>query len=479
MWAKKTKIIATIWPVTESEEAIVSLYEAGVNVIRFNFSHANYTNAKLIKWRIEKLNKEWKTNLSTLLDTKWPEIRTWDLKEKITFERWDLIKIFVNLSLFTDDGKSLFCDYLYLIEDFNIWDIIEIDSGLLRAKVVNKNDNFLEAETMNSAIIWSRRHINLPGKKLKLPGITPKDKEDVLFAIENDFDFIAQSFVRSKENVMQLRELLDNNNWVWIKIISKIENSEWVENLSEIIEVSDWIMVARWDLGIEVPIERLPIYQKEMVSKCLGSWKFVIIATHLLESMIENSFPTRAEISDIYNSVMQKADCLMLSGETAMWKYSIEAASMMKNVIIEAEKSKTYNHYDFLNLWLNKRNIEKKQLIKSAIFMSEELDVDAILVFTKTWLLARFGAAFRPNKPVYAFTGNKNSFKYMNILFWISPFLLDNWSFNHKENVVNSINFLLETGSLTKENRVIVITDIQKDNKEIPALEIITIKDFF
>lgn len=477
--AKKTNIIATIGPATESEDSIINLYNSWVNIIRFNFSHANYENAKLIKDRIDKLNSEWKTNLSTLLDTKWPEIRTWDLSEKITFEKWDIIKMYVDLSKFSDDRASLFCDYPYLLEDLKIWDIVEIDSGLLRVKVQDKKNDYIEFIAWNRAVIGSRRHINLPGQKLRLPGITEKDEEDVIFAIKNNFDFIAQSFVRSRENVLQLREILDKNNWAHIKIISKIENSEWVENLDEIIEVSDGIMVARWDLGIEVPIETLPTYQRQMVKKCLASWKFVIIATHLLESMIENPFPTRAEISDIFNSVMQKADCVMLSGETAMWKYAQEAVVIMKNVIEEAEKQIVYKHYDFSNNGLNQRNIEKKLLIKSAMFMAEELEINAILIFTKTWLLARLAAAFRPNQDIYAFTGNPNTSKYMNILFWIRPYLLENWTTNQKDNVSNSINFLLSKWKISKESKVIAITDIQKDNKEIPALEIITVWDFF
>ncbi|EKE27970.1 MAG: hypothetical protein ACD_3C00116G0007 [uncultured bacterium (gcode 4)] len=475
---KKTKIIATIGPATDNEASIKKLYESGVNIIRFNFSHANYENSKLIKSRIDKLNESRETSLSSLLDTKWPEIRTWDLSSKIQFEKWDIFKIFVDMSKYSEGEKSLFCDYEFLVEDLNVWDTIEIDSGLMKATVKSKAADYLEVEAMSPCLIGSRRHINLPWKRIRLPWITPKDREDVLFAIENNYDFIAQSFVRSKENVLELRQLLDENNASHIKIIAKIENEEWVENLDGIIEVADWIMVARWDLGIEVPIESLPIFQRQMVSKCLKVGKFVIIATHLLETMIESPFPTRAEVSDVFNSVMQKADCLMLSGETAMWKYPIECVEMMRNVIVAAENQIHYKHHDFENIWLNSRDIEKKLLIRSSVFMADELDVDAILVFTKSGRLARLAAWFRPKKPVYSFSWNPNSVKYMNILFWIEPFLL-NWSDSSKENVTASIKMLLEKWKLTKESKIIAITDIQKDWKEIPAIEIITIWDFF
>lgn len=474
---KKTKIIATLWPASESMEKLEELYKAWINIIRFNFSHANYANALENRQKISKLNHEGKTKMSCLLDTKWPEIRTWDLSEKILFKKWDLIDIYVDEKKMNEDKNNLFCDYKFLIEDLNEGDFIEIDSWLLRAKVIKKSEDFITVEAWCDCLIWSRRHINLPWKSLRLPWITDKDKQDVLFAIENSFDFIAQSFVRSKENVLDLREFLDKNGWPNIKIIAKIENQEWIDNLDEIIEVTDWIMVARWDLWIEVPIQTLPIYQRQMVKKCLETGKFVIVATQLIESMIENSFPTRAEISDIFNSVMQKADCLMLSWETAIWKYPVEAVSMMSNVIIEAEKQINYKHHDFANNWLKQRDIEKKHLIKSALFMADDLDVDAILIFTRTWLLARLASAFRPNKDVYAFTWNKSTLRYMNILFWIRPMFLD-WSDSYVTNLESSIKILLNKWKITKESKLIAITDIQIENKEIPVLEIITVRDY-
>lgn len=476
---KKTKIIATIGPATDNEESIKKLYESWVNIIRFNFSHADYANARLIKSKINKLNDSKETNLSSLLDTKGPEIRTGDLSEKIQFMKWDIFKIYVDMNKYSPDWKSLFCDYEFLVEDLNIGDILEMDSWLMKAKVKNKNNDYLEVEAMSSCLIWSRRHINLPGKKIRLPWITPKDKEDVIFAVENNFDFIAQSFVRSGENVLELRELLDSHNAKHIKIIAKIENEEWVHNLDEIIQVADWIMVARWDLGIEVAIETLPIFQRQMVSKCLKTGKFVIIATHLLETMIESPFPTRAEVSDVFNSVMQKADCLMLSGETAMWKYPIECVEMMRNVIVAAENQLNYKHHDFDNAWLSTRDLEKKLLIRSSVFMADELNIDAIIIFTKSGKLAHLAAWFRPKKIVYAFSSNPNTVNYMNVLFWVDPTLLDNWSESYKENVISWINLLLAKWKLTRESKVIAITDIQKNGKEIPAIEIITISDFF
>ncbi|MDP2103690.1 MAG: pyruvate kinase, partial [Candidatus Gracilibacteria bacterium] len=234
---KKTKIIATIGPVTESTEQLIALYDSGVNIIRFNFSHANYTTASDIMKRIRELNASGRTNLSTLLDTKGPEIRTGDLEDKIQFRKGDKIKIYTDISLFTNDGASLFCDYPYLIEDTSIGQVIEIDSGLFNVYVVEKQADYIVVEAKSSCLIGSRRHVNLPGVRLRLPGITEQDSRDALFAIEEEYDFIAMSFVRSRENVEELRTLLRENNAEHIKIISKIENQEGIENLNEIVEV--------------------------------------------------------------------------------------------------------------------------------------------------------------------------------------------------------------------------------------------------
>lgn len=333
---KRTKIIATVGPATQSEEKLQELYNAGVNIIRFNFSHADHENSKKIVERVRKLNAAGTTNLELLLDTKGPEIRTGDLDEKISYEAGEVIKMYVDDSKRT--GKDLFCDYEYLIEDINVGDEIMVDSGLCVVKVLSKATDYVEVEIMNAATLGSRRHINLPGVKLKLPGITDKDKQDVQFAVDNNYDYIAMSFVRNKDNIKELRDFLAERDASNIKIISKVENQEAVENLTDIIEYSDAIMVARGDLGIEIKAEEVPYYQEFMVKECNRLGKMVIVATHMLESMIEFPFPTRAEVGDIHQAVHQGANATMLSGESAMGKYPIQAVEMMTRVIVQAEK---------------------------------------------------------------------------------------------------------------------------------------------
>lgn len=470
---KRTKIIATHGPAIVGKQWLQDLYDAWVNIIRFNFSHANYENVREVLSFIRELNSEWNANLSTLLDTKGPEIRTGDLSQKNHYKKGDRFKFFVNQDVFVDNQEDLFCDYPFLTETAFEWQLIQIDSGLFQVKVIQVDVDFVFVEAQNDAIIGNRRHVNLPGIKLKLPWVTDKDKQDVAFAIAEKMDFIALSFVRNASNIQELQSILEEHDAKHIKVISKIENEEWVENISEIITASDGIMVARWDLGIEVPIEKLPVYQDTMMRQSLEQGKFTIIATHLLESMIENPFPTRAEVSDVFNSVMQRTDCVMLSWETAAWKYPINAVKVMHDTILEAEKSKHFSHYDFSIDELTSRDLEKKSLIRSAVYSGEELQVQAIFIFTKTGKLARLASWFRPNIPIYAFTINETSLRYMNALFWVYPTLLPSWDDDDFwKNRDMAVELTKDKWRLKKGDRVIVVNDIRKDGREIPLVEL-------
>lgn len=472
---KKTKIIATHGPSIQWEQDLLNLYDNGVNVIRFNFSHAQHESVREVLTIMRKNNRNGRAALSMLLDTKWPEIRTWDLSTKQTYKTGDIFKFYLSLDEFNEDGSALFCDYPYLGEDAFEWQIIDVDSGLFQIKVIKIHDTYLEVEAQNPAEIGSRRHVNLPWIRLKMPWITEKDKEDIRFAVEESMDFIALSFVRSRENIEELRSYLQELWGEHIKIISKIENQEGIENLVEIIEASDGIMVARGDLGIEVPIEKLPTYQANMVRDTLKEGKFTIIATHLLESMIDNPFPTRAEVSDIYNSVMQRSDAIMLSGETAAWKYPIESVSVMANTIKEAEANITIQHPDFSTNGLTQRDIEKKALIKSAIYSAEELKVQGLFIFTKSWKLARLASSFRPNLPIYAFTPNLSSVAYMNILYWVKPYLVENWDTDFVGNTSEAIDICKSEGILKKGDRIMLVNDLRKKGLEVPLIELLEI----
>ena len=423
---KKTKIIATISDIHYSEEKLIWLYQSGANILRFNFSHAQQSAVKELINLVKNLNASWKTNFSMLLDTKWPEIRTWVVQEKVVVKKWDQLKLFVDESLLTEP-LDLFCDYNYLLDDVRKNQIIIIDSWLLKVKVLEVTSTYVLVESLGDHSIWSRRHINLPWVKLKLPAITDKDESDILFAIENNIDFIAASFIRSQSNVIEIKTLLEQHNAQHIQVISKIENQEALENLDWIVKESDGIMVARGDLWVEVDISSLPYYQKLIMDSCFTYGKTIIVATELLKSMVESPFPTRAEVSDVYNSVILRTDCTMLSDETAVWKFPIQACQMMTDVIHEAEQHTNNKHKDYEITFTENYALDKKMIAKSALHIADQVNADYILLFTNSWFLARIVSAYKPNHIVFAFTKNEHVLRSMNFLFAVYPFLIDSW----------------------------------------------------
>jgi len=464
---RKTKIIATVGPATASYEALKSILAAGVNIVRFNFSHANYEGTKAILANIEKLRGEG-FEVATLLDTKGPEIRTGDLAEKRQYNAGDKIRMFCgDASKVPADADALFCDYEYLAEDMGIGSVIRIDSGLLDVVVEEKHADYVLVRCLNSCLIGSRRHINLPGVRLRLPGVTDKDRGDLQFAVEQNMDYIAASFIRSAANVAEIRAITGD-----IKIISKIENEEGVENLGEILEASDGIMVARGDLGIEVAIEDMPVLQRDMVKLARSKGKVVVVATHMLESMIENPFPTRAEVSDIFNAVMQKTDCTMLSGETAQGKYPCASVEMMAKVIVSAEKQRDYSeHPEFEVAGLSSEYAAKKELVRSAIETFDRLKADALLVFSTHGTVARFAGAYRPGKMVHVIVPSEKVVRSLAANFAIYARVLDGWKGEYDEKLVSRA--VLEAG-IEKGKRVVVVMDIESNNHAIPTIQVVT-----
>jgi len=475
---KKTKIITTIWPATDTIEKIEELYNNWSSIIRINYSHSNYEYFKKIIWYVKELNTSWKTNLSLLTDTKWPEIRTKTIDEKIELSKGELF-IFTTISneaniTNTDNKKVLVCDYEYIVTDLNIWHIIDVDSWLLKVKVVEKKSWELICEALNDHTIGSKRHVNLPWIKIHLPGITDSDKDDIKFAVEQWTDFIALSFVRNKANIIELRNYLKEINAPeWIEIISKIENQEALDNLDEIIEESDGIMIARWDLWAELPFETLPIIQKMIWDKCKETWTYFIVATQMLESMLDNPIPTRAEVTDVFNAVMQKADCTMLSWETAAWNYPIEAIHTMKNVINYSETQvKSKKHKLFTkDLW---KNEDKKIVIRNAVITAENLESKALIVFSKSGNTAKLIAALRSSLPVFAFTYSENLSKKSNILFWINSFVIEEKS--NEENLENAIEILKNKWLLKIWDEIVTVNWMYIWDDRVPTIQVKRIK---
>lgn len=331
-----TNILVTVWPASIKEEILTQMYADGVRILRFNFPHYNQETTLAAIKVINKVEKKIRWKFQLLLDTEWPEIRTWALEKPIPYAAGEKFRIVIKESKRGD--RDIFCDYPQLIKDVKIGQIIKIDSWLFDVKVIEKGSESLVVQAFNAFTVGSRRHINLPGMHVKLPGLTTRDKENVVFACKHLFSYIALSFTRTKHDVQGLREILEKNNGTQIKIIAKIENQEWLENLDAIMDVSDMIMVARGDLGTELPVETIPLHQMNMVRKCKLRNMPVIVATQMLETMITNPIPTRAEVSDIFYAVLEWADYVMLSGETAVGKYPLQCVEVMKKVIEQAEK---------------------------------------------------------------------------------------------------------------------------------------------
>lgn len=333
-----TSIVMTIGPATSSEAQLIRCYQNGIRILRFNFPHYNKESvAKELK-TIRTVEKKIGGKFELLLDTEWPQVRTWVLKNPIEYKIWEKFRIVSEEKKRGD--RDLFCDYASLIQDAKIGTIIKIESGLFDVKVVGKWSESLVVEALMSFTVGSRRHINTPGIHYKLPTLTKKDFDDILFAIKNQFSYIAVSFTRSKKDIQTLRDFLKKNKGDQIKIIAKIENQEGIDAIEDIIEASDMIMIARGDLWTELPVETIPTHQIHIIKKCKTQKTPVIVATQMLESMMNNPVPTRAEVSDVFYAVREGAEYVMLSWETAIGTYPIECIQVMNRVITEAEKYK-------------------------------------------------------------------------------------------------------------------------------------------
>jgi len=468
-----TKIIATVKDDC-SKERIIQLYNAGVDVIRINFTHATPESSKELLENIRKMNEKWEIQLSTLLDTKGPDIRTWERKTPIQIKRGQEFNIVIN----KEDVKSetdIFCDYPWIIKDVHVWDQIIIDSGLLLVDVIEKIKNTLVVKALNDAEIGSKRHINLPWVKVSLPAMIEKDRTDILFWIKMWISYVAASFIRTWENVKEIRNFLDKNWGQKVKIISKIENKEAIDNLEDIVKLSDGIMVARWDLWIEMPIHELPVLQKKIIDTCFIYWKPVIIATELMKSMVHNPFPTRAEVSDVYNSVMMRADAVMLSDETTIGKYPIKTIQYMEAIISEAEKTTVNKHKDFNIQTTDDGEILKKALARYALMLADEIHAKVVVVFSYTGNLARYLSAYRPNVPVISFTEDSSTHFSLGMYYWIFSEKVKNLKKHMSDTQEVAIKRLKENKVIKKWDQIIIFWERIDNWVHQPHLRIVPI----
>lgn len=423
MFNKKTKIVCTIGPASESIDTLKELIKSGLNVCRLNFSHGNYEeHGKRIE-NIKAARNEMKLPIAILLDTKGPEIRT----GKFSSPEVNLVEgqnFIITMEDVLGDETKCTVSYKELVNDVKPGNQILIDDGLVGLAVKEIKGQEILCIVQNAGTIKDNKGVNVPNVKINLPAITPKDKKDIEFGIEQGIDFIAASFVRKASDVLAIREILEENNATNIQIISKIENQEGVDNIDEILEVSDGLMVARGDLGVEIPTEDIPIVQKELIKKCNILGKPVITATQMLDSMIRNPRPTRAEVTDVANAIFDGTDAIMLSGETAAGKYPLESVKTMASIAIRAEQ--TLDYEELLKTKVKLRQLNITNAISHATCTTAiDLKASAIITATASGYTARMVSSYRPSAPIIAATNSEMVMRQMGLVWGVYPLLAE------------------------------------------------------
>lgn len=413
---KKTKVICTMGPNTNDREVMRKLIQNGMDVARFNFSHGDHEEQKGRMDLLKELREEEHKNIAILLDTKGPEIRTGLLKDgkKISLQEGNTF--ILTMEDVIGDETKVSLSYKSLTEDVVPGTVILIDDGLIGLKVKEIADQDIICTIINGGELGEKKGVNVPNVPVRLPAITQKDKEDIKFGVEQDIDFIAASFVRNAECVLEIRAYLKELNAPYIPIIAKIENAEGIRNIDEIIRAADGIMVARGDMGVEIPAEEVPYLQKMIIQKCNSNFKTVITATQMLDSMMRNPRPTRAEVTDVANAVYDGTDAVMLSGETAQGKYPVEALQMMVHIIENTEQ-----HLDY-EMILEKAGDHLKKGVSSAIGYSSvlaaaNLKAKCIIAPTVSGATARVMSNLKPKQPILGVTPNERVLRRMSI-YW-------------------------------------------------------------
>jgi len=462
---RKTKIIATLGPATDSPEMIGKLVAAGMNIARLNMSHATNDWVRRVTHDIRCAAQARMVSVGIMMDTMGPAIRTGDLPVALELKPGQKFTLKVR----GEKCEDLLCvniNYDNFVNDINVGDVVLLDNGEIRMKVLAKSGNAVECEVLTEGRLGSRRHINLPGVKVSLPALTEKDLADVKLALELRLDYLALSFVRQAKDILELKAALDGAGHR-PQVIAKIEDQQAVKNLNEIITAADGVMVARGDLGIEWPYEELPIIQRKIVKTCLRIGRPVIVATHMLESMIVNPMPTRAEITDVANAVFEQADAIMLSGETTVGRYPLQCLEVFDRIAQRTERSGGANFHDRAEL-----TTPRQKLVKSAVVMANELGADAILVFTIRGNMARHAAWMRPRfSPIYAICERREIADSLTLNWAVKPLVLP---FDHQypeKTIELALDKMVAEGSLHKGNTTVVISSTSAGEKIIDVVE--------
>tara|TARA_B110000503_G_scaffold141407_1_gene234879 strand:+ start:34942 stop:36366 length:1425 start_codon:yes stop_codon:yes gene_type:complete len=453
MKLNKTKIVATLGPASSAKPMLKKLMNAGVDVFRVNFSHASHAEVITTVKIIRDLSTELNIHPSILGDLQGPKIRLGLVKKGVSVKKGDFIEI-TTKTVGEGDQKRVSINYLGFPKDVNPGEKVLVNDGKLILEVLktNKKDT-VQAKVVQGGVLESRKGVNLPNTNISLPALTKKDIEDALFAIKNKFDWIALSFVRSKKDVFELQKLIEDNSLYKIPIIAKIEKPEAISNMDEIILASDGIMVARGDLGLEIPAEDVPLYQKLLVSKAKRARKPIIIATQMMESMIDSLTPSRAEVNDVANSVMDGADAVMLSGETSIGQFPVEVINTVEKIIKRVENSSLINTpFDLPSV--KAKRLLTKSICFHAASIANEINASAICTLTNSGYTGWQISSWRPSSLILVFTSNTRILSQLNLLWGVKGMFYDN--FVSTDNTIEEVNELARSMGFVKKGDLVI-----------------------
>lgn len=470
---RRTKIIFTVGPACESEEMLGRMIAAGADVVRINMAHGSHDWTRQTVRRIRAAGAGAGRDVAIMMDIKGPEIRTGDLAVPIELKPGETFDFTVKPGALRENAeeiRSVDVNYQDLLNDIQVGDSVLVDSGLIRLEVLEKRSAHIRCRVLIPGELKSRRHINLPGVKVNLPAFTEKDRADTLVGIEEGVDLFALSFVREASDVVQLAEFLSAHK-SHARVVAKIEDQSAIAHLDGIVGACDALMVARGDLGIECPFEDLPVIQRRAVNACIAQGKPVIIATHMLESMISQPVPTRAEITDVANAVYERADCVMLSGETTVGRYPVECVQMLDKIARRIEQEQ-----DPDSMAPTVFTTEKMKVLHSAVVLANELPNSKIVTFTRQGFMAAGLAALRPvHSPILAFTPFPETVRRLRILRAVEPFHMP-FAPEPDATIESALAVLGREGYLAPGDKLIVATDILVQDRLVDSVQLRTVR---
>jgi len=466
---RRTKIICTLGPASEKTETLRELIQKGADVFRFNMSHAEHGWVRKLVPHIRQLSHKTARSVAILLDTQGPAIRTGDLKKDLDLKRGDVLEFTVRGAR-KIEKYSVDVNYPGFVGDVSVGDTILVDSGLLKVAVTKKGKNRVLCKVITPGKLGSRRHINLPGVHVNLPPLTKKDIIDLTLGVELGVDFVALSFVRRKSDLEELRRFLVKKK-SHAMIVAKIEDQSAVKQLDEMIAAADVVMIARGDLGIECPMEELPIIQRRIVKQCIHLGKPVIVATQMLESMIQNPVPTRAEITDVANAVFEQTDAIMLSGETTIGRYPVECVQVLHRVALRIERSGGAGYAKDVLL-----EDARQKLVASAVVLANSLPGSKLIVFTRHGIMARHVSNMRPQQaPIFAFTPSEKVCRQLAIS-WGACAIQTEFTKDPNKTIAAAESFLRDNKLAASGDQLVILSDLRAGETLVDCVQLRTVK---